>query len=229
MSCECALSTTSIFATQRNPTGCEASEDMDSSTRSGERHSRIRQARMLVLPVMLGCQAPPPPHEEPAKAAPPLAPSPEAIGSGRSETVVHRSDGCDSDAATGGGSLLWSGGWLYGGVVSLGQPCATPGDALDTALLRRYIKRNLQKLVRCYENALLDKPTLAGTSTTWFEIDDQGDVTLSFATGLDPNVDRCIARTVQEIYFPRPKDDKTVDVTYPFTFRSASRYRRATR
>jgi len=47
-----------------------------------------------------------------------------------------------------------------------GQPSAE-GD-LDKAIIRRYIKRNIQKIQYCYEKQLLAKPTLAGTVSAQF-------------------------------------------------------------
>ena len=44
--------------------------------------------------------------------------------------------------------------------VSIGQPNAQ-GD-LDKAIIRRYIKRNIQKITYCYEKQLLAKPGLGG-------------------------------------------------------------------
>jgi hypothetical protein len=52
--------------------------------------------------------------------------------------------------------------------MSIGQPVAK-GD-LDKAIIRRYIKRNIQKLVYCYEKELLNQPKLEGTSTAEFVI-----------------------------------------------------------
>ncbi len=45
--------------------------------------------------------------------------------------------------------------------VAIGQPNAQ-GD-LDKAIIRRYIKRNQQKIQYCYEKELLAKPNLSGT------------------------------------------------------------------
>jgi hypothetical protein len=106
--------------------------------------------------------------------------------------------------------------------VSIGQANPTPGDALDKAIIRRYIKRNLQKIVYCYEKQLVAKPALAGTVTAKFEISGNGHVTSSSASGLDPNVESCIAQAIRTIEFPKPIDNKTVDVVYPFTFRPAT-------
>ncbi|MBA3499515.1 MAG: AgmX/PglI C-terminal domain-containing protein [Deltaproteobacteria bacterium] len=102
--------------------------------------------------------------------------------------------------------------------TSIGQPDAK-GD-LDKAIIRRYIKRNIQKLQYCYEKELLNQPKLEGTSTAAFTIGVDGLVTTSTASGLDANVDACIASVIQGIEFPKPKGG-VVTVRYPLTFRPA--------
>jgi hypothetical protein len=143
------------------------------------------------------------------------------IGTGRYGKIGH-------DAGTGSGYGIDDGGG--GGMrartasvptVSIGPPNANPGDALDKAIIRRYVKRNVQKIMYCYEAVLADKPALAGTLTTKFTIDAEGRVTASSASGIDPKVEKCVAQTIHAIEFPKPKDSKTVDVVYPFTFRPA--------
>ena len=101
--------------------------------------------------------------------------------------------------------------------VSIGQPNAQ-GD-LDKAIIRRYIKRNIQKITYCYEKQLLAKPGLSGTVNTQFFITPNGNVASSSGSGVDPNVASCVAGVIKDIEFPKPKGGTFVDVTYPFTFR----------
>jgi len=103
--------------------------------------------------------------------------------------------------------------------VSIGQPNAQ-GD-LDKAIIRRYIKRNIQKITYCYEKQLLVNPKLAGTVATQFFIAPSGQVASATATGVDPDVATCLAEVIKRIEFPRPKSGGGVQVNYPFTFRTA--------
>jgi hypothetical protein len=96
----------------------------------------------------------------------------------------------------------------------------TTGD-LDKAIIRRYIKRNLDKIQYCYGKKLVDKPKLAGTLAVTFTINTKGQVENAKATGLDPDVASCVAAVISEIEFPKPKTG-TVDVSYPFVFRPTS-------
>ena len=101
--------------------------------------------------------------------------------------------------------------------ASIGQP-SVQGD-LDKAIIRRYIRRNLDKVTYCYEKALLARPTLAGTVATQFVIGVDGIVSSSAASGVDPDVSTCVAGVIKTIEFPKPKGNGIVQVSYPFTFR----------
>jgi hypothetical protein len=78
--------------------------------------------------------------------------------------------------------------------------CHVAGD-LDPAIVRRYVKRNIQKLAYCYEKELLAKPDLAGPVLVGFAITN-GHVEDATAAGLDPTVASCVRETVENIEFP---------------------------
>jgi hypothetical protein len=101
--------------------------------------------------------------------------------------------------------------------VTAGQPNAQ-GD-LDKVIIRRYVKRSLQKVQDCYEQQLVAKPGLAGTISAQFFITPDGSVASSVATGVDPEVASCVAGVIRDIEFPKPKDGGAVHVNFPFTFR----------
>ncbi|MFN0251706.1 MAG: AgmX/PglI C-terminal domain-containing protein [Kofleriaceae bacterium] len=101
--------------------------------------------------------------------------------------------------------------------VRIGQPNAQ-GD-LDKAIIRRYIKRNVQKLQYCYEKELLVMPDLSGTVATQFFISPNGTVSQADASGVAPKVASCIADVIRNIEFPKPKGGGGVQVNYPFMFR----------
>jgi len=102
--------------------------------------------------------------------------------------------------------------------TSIGQP-TTKGD-LDKAIIRRYVKRNIQKITYCYEKALLGDKTgkLAGTVTVSFTIRDDGLVADSTGEGVSKDVADCVAAVIGNIEFPKPKGGPVV-VRYPLTFR----------
>jgi hypothetical protein len=140
------------------------------------------------------------------------------IGTGRYGTIGHGS-GTGQGYGVGGGRGGMRGRTAAVPTVSIGQPNAQ-GD-LDKAIIRRYIKRNLQKIQYCYEKQLLAKPTLAGTVQAQFFITPNGTVASSTGTGVDGEVSSCVAEVIKNIEFPKPKGGGGVQVNYPFTFHSS--------
>jgi hypothetical protein len=140
------------------------------------------------------------------------------IGTGRYGTIGHGS-GTGEGYGVGGGRGGMRGRTSAVPTVSIGTPSAE-GD-LDKAIIRRYIKRNIQKIQYCYEKQLLAKPTLAGTVSAQFFITPNGTVAQSNGSGLDPEVASCVAEVIKNIEFPKPKGGGGVQVNYPFNFHSS--------
>ena len=102
-------------------------------------------------------------------------------------------------------------------VVAAGQPNAQ-GD-LDKAIIRRFVKQNLQKITYCYEKELLAVPNLQGTIQISFFITPSGKVASASGAGMNATVASCVAAVIKGIEFPKPKGGGGVQVNYPFTFR----------
>ncbi|HEX4420824.1 MAG TPA: AgmX/PglI C-terminal domain-containing protein [Kofleriaceae bacterium] len=92
---------------------------------------------------------------------------------------------------------------------------------LDKLIIRRYIKRFLSAIQKCYKDQLAQHPTLEGTVTTQFTIGPDGRTTKSTASGVDPTVSKCIASVIQIIKFPRPVGGGSATVNLPFIFHSS--------
>jgi len=138
------------------------------------------------------------------------------IGEGRYGTIGHGS-GTGSGYGIGSGRGGMRGRSASVPTVSIGQPNVV-GD-LDKAIIRRYIKRNIQKITYCYEKQLLASPTLAGTVATQFVITKDGTVATVSAHGVHTDVSSCIADVIKNIEFPKPRNNANVVVNYPFSFR----------
>jgi len=134
------------------------------------------------------------------------------IGIGTLGTLGHGS-GAGSGYGVGAGGMHRR---VRGPQARLGQP-ATTGDKV---IIRRYVRRNIQKLQYCYEKQLLASPKIAGTLTATFTIGADGKVTRSRAKGVHPDVETCVATMIQRIEFPKPANGE-VEVSYPFTFAPA--------
>jgi hypothetical protein len=101
--------------------------------------------------------------------------------------------------------------------VSMGQ--ALPVGDLDKNIIRRYVRRKLDRIKYCYEKQLLSKPGIAGTVMSDFQISPQGTVLSSKAAGVDDAVASCVAEVIATVSFPARPAGGLVQVRYPFTFR----------
>ena len=90
----------------------------------------------------------------------------------------------------------------------------------DKSIIRRYIKRNIDKISYCYEHQLLAHPGISGEVLVQFFIQPDGSVGSSVGKGMDATVASCVADVVKSIEFPAPRGG--VQVNYPFTFRPAA-------
>jgi hypothetical protein len=90
--------------------------------------------------------------------------------------------------------------------------------SLDASIVRRYIKRQIEKVRYCYEKQLAAHPTLTGTVTAHVVIDEDGHVVRSTADGMDDTVAACVAGVLGAIEFPKAEGAGTTQVNYPFTF-----------
>lgn len=89
---------------------------------------------------------------------------------------------------------------------------------IDSNIIRRAIRANQFKVVRCYERALTKHPKLEGKVSVRFVVNRDGKVIDAQATGM-PELNACVERVVSAIVFPRLPG--IVTVGYPFTFRPA--------
>jgi hypothetical protein len=146
-------------------------------------------------------------------------------------------DGVVDDLSTGGGGGTGvgtigvgkygaAGHGQGGGGVGAGPPTVSIGapggssEALDPAIIRRYIRRNIDKIQRCYEQELPGDPKLAGRVTVRFTIGADGRVIHVSAAGM-PTVEECVAAVISTIQFPPPRGGGIVNVNYPFIFQQA--------
>ena len=101
----------------------------------------------------------------------------------------------------------------------MGRP-TTEGD-LDKAIIKRYIKRSIDKIGYCYEKQLLANPNQGGEISISFYIDPNGIVKSSAGKGFSNEVAGCVSNVIAQISFPKPQNGGGVQVNYPFTFRPA--------
>jgi hypothetical protein len=138
------------------------------------------------------------------------------IGTGRYGTIGNGTQVGDGwgGPRRGQGGLRTRTGITPEGII--GRP-TLDGD-LDKAIIKRYIKRSVDKIAYCYEKQLLAKPNLSGTVNVSFYIDPSGNVKSSNGSGVDGAVSSCVAEVISNISFPKPKNGGGVQVNYPFNF-----------
>jgi hypothetical protein len=84
---------------------------------------------------------------------------------------------------------------------------------IDAFVVRQKISKDLPKINRCYESALRYEPGFAVVRTGYVK----GVQVLENTTGND-KVERCVARVVSAIRFPRRRTGKSLRFTFPFVF-----------
>jgi hypothetical protein len=140
------------------------------------------------------------------------------IGTGRYGRIGHGTgSGIESGYGTGSGGSRSH----RKPLVHIGDTSAT--GSLDKNIIRRYIRQKVPHISHCYEKQLLVNEDLAGTVTASFVIGPSGDVAVSSAEGVDPELSHCVASVVKTIEFPKPKGGGIVRVNYPFTFKPEER------
>lgn len=112
-----------------------------------------------------------------------------------------------------------------GPVVAMSKPtmCTEDAPCLDKEIIRRYVKRNIEKITYCYEKELLGDPSLEGTVTVNFTLNGNGRVIDSRASGVSETVSSCIAGVVANIHFPKVGDTGIYPIKYPFALRPTGR------
>jgi TonB family protein len=108
-------------------------------------------------------------------------------------------------------------------------PEALPGIAnvrgnLDKEIIRRIVRRNINQVRYCYQNALVRRPTLEGRLVTQFTIAPTGRVlaaVVQSSTLKEISVEACVVNAIKRWEFPAPNGGGLAMVSYPFTFAPA--------
>ena len=96
---------------------------------------------------------------------------------------------------------------------------ASVRGALDKEIIRRTVRRHLNEVRFCYDQALAAHPSLAGRVVVQFTIAPTGRVLASLlqSTSLgSPAVEACVVVAVRRWEFPQPEGGGLVSVSYPF-------------
>jgi hypothetical protein len=95
---------------------------------------------------------------------------------------------------------------------------------LDKEIIRRIVRRHLNEVKYCYDQALVKSPKLDGRLVTQFTISGTGQVLASVvqsSTLESPAVALCVTAAIRRWQFPAPEKGGLVIVSYPFQFSPA--------
>jgi TonB family protein len=104
------------------------------------------------------------------------------------------------------------------------QGVVSSQGVLDKEIIRRIVRRHLNEVKYCYEQALAKQPKLDGRIVMKFTIAGTGQVIASFvqsSTLGSPAVEMCVANAIKRWDFPAPSGGGLSMVSYPFTFSPA--------
>jgi TonB family protein len=95
---------------------------------------------------------------------------------------------------------------------------------LDKEIIRRIVRRHLNEVKYCYDQALTRQPKLEGRLVAQFTISGSGQVIASVkqsSTLGALEAEMCVVNAIKRWNFPAPTGGGLAIVTYPFTFAPA--------
>jgi len=95
---------------------------------------------------------------------------------------------------------------------------------LDRDIIRRIVRRHINEVKYCYDQALTHNPKLDGRLVAQFTIAGNGQVIASIkqsSTLASPQVEMCVVNAIKRWEFPAPTGGGLAIVSYPFTFSPA--------
>jgi hypothetical protein len=95
---------------------------------------------------------------------------------------------------------------------------------LDKEIIRRIVRRHINEVKYCYDQALVRQPKLEGRMVAQFTIAGNGQVIASVrqsSTLASPQVEMCVVNAIKRWEFPAPHGGGLAIVSYPFTFAPA--------
>jgi hypothetical protein len=101
---------------------------------------------------------------------------------------------------------------------------ASVRGSLDKEIIRRIVRRHLNEVKYCYQQALVHRPSMEGRLVTQFTIAPTGRVLASAvqsSTLKEVSVEACVVNAIKRWEFPQPDHGGMAIVSYPFTFAPA--------
>jgi Ca-activated chloride channel family protein len=122
-----------------------------------------------------------------------------------------------------GGGYASSGG--FGGIgTGRSMPRARVMGSTSKSSIQKVIRKNISKVNRVYERALLKNPNLKGKIVVSFVVGPKGTVTsakITYSTIKCAKMQAEILKVIKRMKFPKPAGGGSIQVSYPFIFHSA--------
>ena len=106
---------------------------------------------------------------------------------------------------------------------------ASVRGALNKEIIRRIVRRHINEVKYCYDQALARQPKLDGRMVAQFTIAGSGQVLASVVASStlgSPAVEMCVTKAIMRWQFPAPEKGGLAIVSYPFQFSPAGNSQR---
>lgn len=153
----------------------------------------------------------------------------ENVGAVKGTGTTYGIQGVGTEGKGGGGQGYKGIGQLAQGNIGQGSSVgmldeeADVTGGMDKDAIAEVIRKNIGQIRFCYERRLVANPSLYGKVVVLFTIQDGGTVLqpkVAQSTLSDDVVEGCILRRLASWKFPSPPAGMSVQVTYPFLFKS---------
>lgn len=153
----------------------------------------------------------------------------ENVGAVKGTGTTFGIKGVETEGKGGGGQGYKGIGQLAKGDIGQGASVGIIDDeadisgGMDKDAIAEVIRKNIGQIRFCYERRLVANPSLYGKVVVLFTIQDGGTVLqpkVAQSTLSDDVVEGCILRRLASWKFPSPPAGMSVQVTYPFLFKS---------
>ncbi len=126
---------------------------------------------------------------------------------------------------------LWKYPWIKEPMLSIqenyrlnlndsGQPVSSYlGPRMDRKQVQLIVQTHTNEIEQCYAKTLRSRPNTEGTLEISWDIFEAGEVTnIKVVKPLEPNLDKCIVKSLAKWRFPPPPNKIVSRVSYPFEF-----------
>ncbi len=107
-------------------------------------------------------------------------------------------------------------------IMVLAVSFAMESSAISGKSIRSKISKQRSDFRDCYDKNLKRFPRMNGETELSWTINDKGEAKgIKITRRMNRSVDRCLAKVLSEIHFPKAPEGQEITVSYPFVFEQA--------